>query len=102
MSEGHIDVDLCYLRKNPVDERIFSAFVEHLGNVIYNGIYNPSQVTSNEDGFRTDVIDLVKELNISRIRYPGGNFACSYNWEDTVGLYVLILRGLRQSLILSA
>lgn len=85
MTKGQIYADKRYLRKEVVDDRVFSAFVEHLGNVIYNGIYQPDHLTANQDGFRKDVIELVKELHLTGIRYPGGNFVCSYNWEDTVG-----------------
>lgn len=85
MSKGKIFIDKNMISDSPVNDRFFSAFMEHLGNVIYNGIYNPSHPTANEDGFRKDVIELVKGLKLSGIRYPGGNFVCSYNWEDTVG-----------------
>ena len=34
---------------------------------------------------RKDVIDLVRELKIPIVRYPGGNFVSAYNWEDGVG-----------------
>ena len=85
MNFGRVLIDKGYIRSSPVDDRLFSAFVEHLGNVIYNGIYNPSHETARQDGFRQDVISLVKELQLAYIRYPGGNYICSYNWEDTVG-----------------
>lgn len=85
MSRGKVGIDKRFIRKEAVDERIFGAFMEHLGDVIYNGIYNPSHPSADEDGFRKDVIELVKELHLTGIRYPGGNYICSYNWEDTVG-----------------
>lgn len=85
MKRGIIRADRGYLRKEAVDDRVFSAFVEHAGNVIYNGIYQPEHPLANADGFREDVIQLVKELHLAGIRYPGGNFVCSYRWEDTVG-----------------
>lgn len=85
MKRGIIRADRGYLRKEAVDDRVFSAFVEHAGNVIYNGIYQPEHPLANADGFREDVIQLVKELHLAGIRYPGGNFICSYRWEDTVG-----------------
>ncbi len=68
-----------------VDERIYGSFIEHLGRAVYGGIYEPEHPDSDEQGFRTDVIDLVKELNVPIIRYPGGNFVSGYNWEDGVG-----------------
>lgn len=85
MREGNIYADRHYVRKERVDDRLFGVFVEHLGDVIYNGIYQPEHETANEDGFREDVIGLVRALRPGVIRYPGGNFVCSYRWEDTVG-----------------
>lgn len=69
----------------PVRRRTFGSFVEHLGRCVYGGIYDPESEYANEDGFRTDVIDLVKELGVSTVRYPGGNFVSGYRWEDGVG-----------------
>ncbi|WP_408011393.1 alpha-N-arabinofuranosidase [Pseudalkalibacillus sp. A8] len=68
-----------------VDERIYGSFIEHLGRAVYGGIYEPEHPESDEQGFRKDVIDLVKELNVPIVRYPGGNFVSGYNWEDGVG-----------------
>ena len=69
----------------PINRRIFGSFVEHLGRCVYNGIYEPGHPTANDDGFRLDVVDLVKELGSTTIRYPGGNFVSGYRWEDGVG-----------------
>lgn len=68
-----------------VDDRIFGSFVEHLGRCVYNGIYEPGHPNSDENGLREDVINLVKELGVTTIRYPGGNFVSGYRWEDGVG-----------------
>lgn len=68
-----------------VSDRLFGSFVEHMGSVVYNGIYEPGHPQADKDGFRKDVLNLVRELNLSVIRYPGGNFSSGYNWEDTVG-----------------
>lgn len=68
-----------------MDERLFGAFIEHLGRAIYGGIYEPGHPIADEDGFRTDVLSLVQELNVPIIRYPGGNFVSAYNWEDSIG-----------------
>jgi alpha-N-arabinofuranosidase len=67
------------------DPRLFGAFVEHLGRCVYGGIYEPGHPTADENGFRRDVLALVKELGPTIIRYPGGNFVSGYNWEDGVG-----------------
>ena len=68
-----------------IDRRLFGSFVEHLGRCVYDGIYEPSHPAADEDGFRTDVLDLVRELGVSTVRYPGGNFVSGYRWEDGVG-----------------
>jgi len=69
----------------PLNRRIFGSFVEHLGRCVYDGIYEPGHPTANEDGFRLDVVDLVRELGSTTIRYPGGNFVSGFRWEDSVG-----------------
>lgn len=68
-----------------VDSRIFGSFIEHLGRAVYGGIYEPGHPLADHNGFRTDVIDLVRQLNVPIVRYPGGNFVSGYNWEDGVG-----------------
>jgi alpha-N-arabinofuranosidase len=68
-----------------VERRLFGAFVEHLGRCVYNGLYEPTHELADENGFRRDVIDLVRELGVSSIRYPGGNFVSGFRWEDSVG-----------------
>ena len=68
-----------------VNRRLFGSFVEHLGRCVYDGIYEPGHPTADAEGFRTDVIALVKELGVATIRYPGGNFVSGFRWEDSVG-----------------
>ena len=68
-----------------VDPRIYGTFVEHMGRCVYEGIYDPGHKTADEDGFREDVKELVRELNTPLIRYPGGNFVSGYDWEDGLG-----------------
>lgn len=68
-----------------VDNRIYGSFVEQWGRSVYGGIYEPGHPSANEKGFRQDVIELVKELKVPIVRYPGGNFLSGYNWEDGIG-----------------
>ena len=68
-----------------IDERIYGSFIEHLGRAVYNGIYQPGHKEADEDGFRRDVLDLVKELGVPIVRYPGGNYVSNFFWEDSVG-----------------
>jgi len=69
----------------PVPRRLFGSFVEHMGRCVYTGIYEPGHPTAGPDGFRGDVLDLVSELGVTLVRYPGGNFVSGYRWEDGVG-----------------
>jgi alpha-L-arabinofuranosidase len=68
-----------------INRNIFGGFVEHLGRHVYDGIYEPGHTTADDEGFRQDVIELVKEMGVSTIRYPGGNFVSGFRWEDSVG-----------------
>ncbi|MDR3115309.1 MAG: alpha-N-arabinofuranosidase [Treponema sp.] len=68
-----------------IDERLFSSFIEHLGRAVYQGIYEPNHPLADEQGFRKDVISLVKALHLPLIRYPGGNFLSGYHWKDGIG-----------------
>jgi alpha-N-arabinofuranosidase len=70
---------------SPVRRRTFGGFVEHMGRCVYTGIYEPGHPTADEHGFRRDVLDLVRELGVTVVRYPGGNFVSGYRWEDGVG-----------------
>ncbi|MCT2582299.1 arabinosylfuranosidase ArfA [Actinophytocola gossypii] len=69
----------------PVRRRLFGSFVEHMGRCVYSGIHEPGHPTADEDGFRGDVLALTRELGVSLVRYPGGNFVSGYRWEDGVG-----------------
>ena len=68
-----------------IDKRIYGSFIEHLGRAVYGGIYEPDHPEADELGFRKDVAELVKKLNVPIVRYPGGNFVSGFNWEDSVG-----------------
>lgn len=64
---------------------LFGGFAEHMGRCIYGGIYDPGSPLADERGFRTDVLDALREQQYTVIRYPGGNFLSGYNWLDGVG-----------------
>ncbi|MCL2866516.1 MAG: alpha-N-arabinofuranosidase, partial [Clostridia bacterium] len=68
-----------------IDKRIYGSFIEHLGRAVYGGLYEPAHPEADEDGFRQDVLRLVKELDVPVTCYPGGNFVSGLNWEDSVG-----------------
>ena len=68
-----------------IDPKLYGSFVEHLGRAVYGGMYEPGHPAADEDGFRTDVMELVKKLGVTLVRYPGGNFVSGYDWEDGIG-----------------
>ena len=68
-----------------LDRRVFGGFIEHLGRCIYGGIVEEGSPLSDERGFRLDVLELLKQLRISQLRWPGGNFASNYRWQDGIG-----------------
>jgi alpha-N-arabinofuranosidase len=67
------------------DRRLFGAFIEHLGRCVYGGIFEPGHPKADKNGFRLDVLELIRELAPTIMRYPGGNFVSGYDWEDGVG-----------------
>ncbi|MFE7843714.1 alpha-N-arabinofuranosidase [Microbacterium sp. NPDC057407] len=84
MIRAHLTVDP-HFAVGPIDRRLFGSFVEHLGRAVYEGIYDPRHPTADEQGFRRDVMDLVREMGVTTVRYPGGNFVSGYRWEDGIG-----------------
>ena len=68
-----------------VNKDIYGNFVEHLGRCVYGGIYDPDSPLADSDGLRKDVMEAVRNLHVSQIRYPGGNFVSNYHWLDGVG-----------------
>ena len=77
-----IDVDRTIATVDPL---LFGNFAEHLGRMIYGGIYDEKSPLSDRFGFRTDVLQAVKGLGVSILRWPGGNFSSGYNWKDGIG-----------------
>ena len=84
MQNGKLSIDPAFTVA-PVNRRLFGSFVEHMGRCVYGGIYEPGHPTSDDNGFRGDVLELVRELGVTAVRYPGGNFVSGYKWEDGVG-----------------
>lgn len=84
MKQAKCIIDKDYLI-GTTDPRLFGSFIEHLGRAIYTGIYEPGHPAADEQGFRKDVLDLVKGLKVPIIRYPGGNFVSGYKWTDGIG-----------------
>lgn len=77
-----IDLDRAIGEVHP---HLFGNFAEHLGRMIYGGIYEEGSPLADADGYRRDVMDVVKALGVTILRWPGGNFASGYNWKDGIG-----------------
>ena len=73
--------------KEIINKNIYGHFAEHLGNCIYNGFYvgDTNKIIPNTNGVRNDIIDALKKLKVSNLRWPGGCFADTYHWKDGVG-----------------
>jgi len=68
-----------------VDPRIFGGFLEHMGRAVYEGVYDPTSVHADANGFRADVLGALGRLGMTAMRYPGGNFASGYHWQAGIG-----------------
>ena len=84
MKKAQVIIDKEYIVSS-IDRRIYGSFIEHLGRAVYEGIYQPESPFADEQGFRKDTLELVKECNVPIVRYPGGNFVSGFRWEDSVG-----------------
>lgn len=84
MKQSKLILDKDYII-SPIDRRLYGSFIEHLGRAVYTGIYEPAHPLADEQGFRRDVLDLVRKLNVPVVRYPGGNFVSGFRWEDSIG-----------------
>jgi alpha-N-arabinofuranosidase len=82
-----------------IDPKIYGVFMEPIHfsgkmmglpdtvsfNTLYGTLYDPSSKLADENGFRKDYVDAMKELKITNMRWPGGNYAMGYNWQDGIG-----------------
>ena len=70
---------------HPIDPNIYGSIIEHIGRIIYGGIYEEGSKLSDEQGFRKDVMAAARAWGVPILRWPGGDFASGYHWEDGVG-----------------
>src|SRR5271166_3002095 len=68
-----------------IDPKLYGNFIEHLGRCIEGGIFQEGSPLSDSNGFRRDVLDAVRKLNVPILRWPGGNFSSNYHWRDGIG-----------------
>lgn len=69
-----------------ISRHIYGHFSEHLGRCIYGGIWvGEDSDIPNIQGYRQDVLDALKAIDIPNLRWPGGCFADEYHWRDGIG-----------------
>ena len=69
-----------------IDPNIYGSFLEPVGrDVVYGSLYDPASALADQNGFRKDYLQQIKDLKVTAIRWPGGNFVSGYHWEDGVG-----------------
>ncbi|NDV66196.1 alpha-N-arabinofuranosidase [Bacteroides sp. 224] len=72
--------------KQIIPKEIYGQFAEHLGTCIYGGLWvGENSPIPNTNGYRTDVLNALKDLKIPVLRWPGGCFADEYHWMDGIG-----------------
>ncbi len=85
MNQGY-KVEIDYQRVvGRIDDNIYGHFIEHLGRCIYGGIYEENSPFSDKQGYRKDVLEATRHIECPILRWPGGNFASAYHWEDGIG-----------------
>ena len=67
------------------DRQIFGQFLEHFHREVYGGVFDPGSPLADEQGFRLDVVEALRELRVPIVRWPGGCFVSAYHWKDGVG-----------------
>lgn len=68
-----------------INRNTFGHFIEHFERCVYGGVFDPGSRNADERGFRTDVIAAMRRVGVPNLRWPGGNFASGYHWQDGVG-----------------
>ncbi len=78
----HVNARRTIGKRSPM---LYGHFIEHFHRQIYDGIYDPGNPLSDEDGFRSDIIEAMRRIRVPVMRWPGGCFVSSYHWKDAVG-----------------
>jgi alpha-N-arabinofuranosidase len=81
---GELSADLTALG-TPFNRMIFGQFLEHFQRQVYGGVFDPGSPLADKNGFRTDVIEALRDLKVPIVRWPGGCFASAYHWREGVG-----------------
>ncbi|MFY9742073.1 MAG: alpha-L-arabinofuranosidase C-terminal domain-containing protein [Candidatus Sulfotelmatobacter sp.] len=69
-----------------ISPNIYGHFIEHLGGVIYDGVWvGENSKIENIGGIRKELVEEMRKIKAPVVRYPGGCFADSYDWRDGIG-----------------
>ena len=71
--------------RGAIDRKLYGNFIEHLGRCIDGGVFEEGSPLSSAAGYRRDVFEAVQGLDVSLLRWPGGNFSSNYHWMDGIG-----------------
>jgi len=96
--EAHIRIDVDRV-VGEIDPKIYGVFMEPIHfngrrmglpdsvdfNTLYGTLYDPKSPLADENGFRKDYIEAMRELKVTNMRWPGGNFLMGYDWKDGIG-----------------
>jgi alpha-N-arabinofuranosidase len=63
-----------------VEPHLLGQIVEHYGSLVYGGL-----VDERTGAPRGDTLRALREVGVPLLRWPGGNFASGYHWQDGVG-----------------
>ncbi|SDT26843.1 alpha-L-arabinofuranosidase C-terminal domain-containing protein [Microlunatus soli] len=86
MGDRHAVVDIATSQQSSAySADVFGHFIEHFHRQVYGGIFDPGSPLSDHRGFRQDVIEAVRDLAPSVVRWPGGCFVSDYHWLNGVG-----------------
>ncbi|MGD2166938.1 MAG: alpha-L-arabinofuranosidase C-terminal domain-containing protein [Gammaproteobacteria bacterium] len=81
---ARIDVNTENIR-GEIDPKIYGNFIEHLGRCIDGGVFQEGNPLSTPAGYRRDVLEAARDLDVTLLRWPGGNFSSNYHWLDGIG-----------------
>ena len=84
---GEIDPNIYGVFMEPIEfnPRRFGSSDTTVHNTMYGTLYNPSSPLADQNGFKKNYIEAMKELKITNMRWPGGNYVAGYNWQDGIG-----------------
>ena len=82
---NHIKIDLERIISD-IDRNIFGGTMEiGYSDSRYEYLDIGETLHTDKSGLRSDIRNAFERMNLSNIRFPGGNFASGYRWMDGIG-----------------